>query len=96
LVGMLLIGGIAFTLGNDRFALEDRVRSALVAIAIGLVGYILYTIIAMMITQSGYVADLSDESRWIAPLISLVFAIGGLLVWNLKPGRIFGRKIRVK
>ena len=93
---MLLIGGIAFTLGNDRFALEDRVRSALVAIAIGLVGYILYTVIAMMITQSGYANDLSSESRWIAPLVSLVFAIGGLLVWYLKPGRIFGRKIKVK
>jgi hypothetical protein len=96
LLGMFLIGGIAFTLGNDRFALEDRVRSALVAIAIGLVGYILYTVIAMMLTQAGYTNDMSRESRWIAPLVSLIFAIGGLLVWNLKPGRFLGRKIKVK
>jgi hypothetical protein len=46
-LGSLLIAGIAFTLGEERFPLEERVRSALVTLASGLVGYIFFTIVAM-------------------------------------------------
>jgi hypothetical protein len=47
LLGMVVVAGIAFTLGGDRLQLEERVRSALVAIAFGLVGYVGYTILAL-------------------------------------------------
>jgi beta-N-acetylhexosaminidase len=92
LVGMLVIGGIAFTLGGDRFSLEERVRPALVAVATGLIGYILYTIAAMAFPQSAYLDTLvrrGATGHWVAPLISLLFAIGGMVAWYLKPGRIF-------
>ena len=95
LLGMLLIGGIAFTIGGDRFSLEERVRPALVAIAFGLVGYIVYAIMAMALPQTGYWHDIvvqNTAGHWVAPLISLVFAIGGMIAWYLKPGRIFWKK----
>ncbi len=92
LLGMLIVGGIAFTLGEDRFSLEERVRPALMAIAFGLVGYILYTIVAMAFPASRYVSttvEWSSTGHWVAPLISLLFAIAGVIAWFLKPGRIF-------
>jgi len=95
LLGMLLIGGIAFTLGGDRFALEERVRSALVAIAVGLVGYVVYAIVAMAFPHSSYMVNIVQQnaaSHWVAPLVSVVFAVGGVLVWHLKPGRVFWKK----
>jgi len=27
--------------------------------------------------------------HWVAPLVSLLFAVTGLFVWILKPGRVF-------
>jgi beta-N-acetylhexosaminidase len=93
LLGMMLIGGIAFTLGGERFALEERVRAALVAIAVGLVGYSSYTIMAM--TFPAYIRDIlqgSPVGPWAATLVSLAFAIGGVLIWHLKPGRIFWKR----
>jgi beta-N-acetylhexosaminidase len=92
LLGMILIGIIAFTLGGDRFSLEERIRPALVALALGLVGYICYTIVAMVFPESAYIAALVKRSatgHWVAPLISLLFAIAGMVAWYLKPGRIF-------
>jgi hypothetical protein len=91
LVGMLLIGGIAFTLGGDRFSLEERVRPALFAVAIGLVGYIGYTIYARTYPESSLVMR-GAAGHWVAPLVSLVFAIGAVVAWFLKPGRIFWEK----
>jgi beta-N-acetylhexosaminidase len=88
LVGMVLVGAIAFTLGGDRFSLEERVRPALVAIAIGLVGYIGYAILAIVNPQAGII-DRGATGHWVAPLISLVFAILGVVAWFFKPGRIF-------
>jgi beta-N-acetylhexosaminidase len=97
LLGMMLIGGIAFALGEDRFSLEERVRPALVAIAIGLVGYIVYIIIALSLPRSGYMGTLIErgaQEHWVAPLVSLLFAIAGMIAWYLKPGRIFWTKSR--
>ncbi len=98
LLGMLLIGGIAFTLGGDRFALEERVRSALVAVAFGLVGYIFYTMVARTFPDSAYMSGVVQRGatgHWVAPLVSLVFAIGGVFVWHLKPGRVFWKKASI-
>jgi hypothetical protein len=89
---MVLIGGIAFVLGGDRFSLEERVRPALVAVAAGLVGYIFYIFIAMAFSRSGYVSLIVQQGiagHWVAPLISLLCAIVGMGLWYLKPGRIF-------
>lgn len=95
LLGMVVIAGIAFTLGGDRLSLEERVRSALVAIACGLVGYVGYTILAMAMPRTGFVGSIVDEgavSHWVTPLISLLCAILGTAVWYLKPGRIVGSR----
>lgn len=92
LLGMIVIGGIAFTLGGDRFSLEERVRPALVAIALGLVGYIIYAIIVMISPRFGFlsqIVELGTTGHWVAPLVSLLFAIMGTIAWFLKPGRIF-------
>jgi beta-N-acetylhexosaminidase len=97
LLGMLLIGGIAFTIGGDRFSLEERVRPALVAVALGLVGYIFYAFMAMTSPPNGYMHDIvqrNSSGHWVAPLISLAFAIMGMIAWYLKPGRIFWKKAR--
>jgi hypothetical protein len=88
LIGMMVIGGIAFTLGGDRFSLEERIRPALVAVAMGLVGYIGYTILAMMYPEANVVMR-GATGHWVAPLVSLVFAIIGVFAWFFKPGRIF-------
>jgi len=98
LLGMLLIGGIAFTLGGERFSLEERVRPALVAIAAGLVGYILYVIVAMSSPQAGYLHNIIEQNaagHWVAPLVSLLFAIGGTVAWYLKPGRVFWKEAKL-
>jgi beta-N-acetylhexosaminidase len=92
LLGMLLIGGIAFVLGGDRFSLEERIRPTLVAIAAGLVGYIIYIFMAMTFYRSGFVGTIIEQGmagHWVAPLISLLCAIIGMALWYLKPGRIF-------
>ena len=92
LLGIMVIGGIAFTLGGDRFSLEERVRPALVAIALGLVGYICYTIAAIAFDDSIYMRSLIERNangHWVAPLISLLFAVMGVIAWFLKPGRVF-------
>ena len=92
LLGMLIIGGIAFTLGGDRFSLEERVRPALVAIASGLVGYIIYILIALSFPKAGMVGAIVTQGlvgHWVAPLISLLCAILGTVAWYLKPGRVF-------
>jgi hypothetical protein len=97
LLGMLLIGGIAFSLGEERFSLEERVRPALVAIAFGLVGYVVYTMVALAFPHAEYVDFLVEQGaagHWVAPLVSLLFAIGGMVAWYLKPGRIFWVKTR--
>jgi beta-N-acetylhexosaminidase len=88
LAGMIVIGSIAFTLGGDRFSLEERIRPALVAIAIGLVGYIGYAILAIVNPEASIV-ERGSIGHWVAPLISLVFAILGVTAWFFKPGRIF-------
>ncbi len=93
LLGMLVVGGIGFTLGGDRFSLEERVRPALIAIALGLVGYIGFTIAALTFGDAGYIktlVDYNEAGHWVAPLISLLFAVVGVVAWYLKPGRIFG------
>ena len=94
---MLVIAGIAFTLGGDRFSLEERVRPALVAVATGLVGYILYTMAGIAFPDAAYLDILMKRGltgHWVAPLVSLLFAIGGMVAWYLKPGRIFWSKNR--
>jgi hypothetical protein len=91
-LGASLIALIAFTLGGDRFPLEERVRSALVPLATGLVGYIFFTIFAITFPGSPYIQLLIRQGavgHWVAPLISLLFAVAGLFVWILKPGRVF-------
>jgi beta-N-acetylhexosaminidase len=91
-LGMLIIGGIAFTLGGDRFSLEERIRPALVAVAAGLVGYIVYILIAIAFPKSGFIGGIVEQGmagHWVAPLISLLCAIIGMVAWYLKPGRIF-------
>lgn len=95
LLGMIVIGGIAFTLGSDRLQLEERVRSALVAIASGLVGYVGYTILAMAVPRTGFwgtIIDAGAADHWVTPLVSLLFAIMGTVGWYLKPGRVFGAR----
>jgi beta-N-acetylhexosaminidase len=95
LLGIIVIGGIAFTLGSDRLQLEERVRSALVAIASGLVGYVGYTILAMAAPRTGFwgtIIDIGAADHWITPLVSLLFAIVGTVIWYLKPGRVFGAR----
>ncbi len=92
LVGILLISGIGFALGGDRFSLEERIRPAMVAIALGLVGYISYIFMAMLFPQSSYIGGLIKQGmtgHWVAPLISLLGAIMGVVAWYLKPGRGF-------
>lgn len=96
LMGALAIAGIAFALGEDRFALEERVRGALVALAAGLVGYITFTIVSMAFIEVEFVGNVARESingHWVAPLITIAFAIIGVLIWHLKPGRVFWKKI---
>jgi beta-N-acetylhexosaminidase len=93
-LGALLISIIAFTLGGERFPLEERVRAALVPLAVGLVGYITYTIAGLAFPDSPYMQSLIVQSalgHWVAPLFSILFAVGGLFVWMLKPGRFFWR-----
>lgn len=95
LLGSIVIAGIAFTLGGDRLLLEERVRSALVAIASGLVGYIGYTLLALLSSRSGWfgtIVELGAGGHWVTPLVSLLFAIVGTVIWYLKPGRIYGIK----
>lgn len=95
LLGMLVIAGISFTLGGDRLLLEERVRSALVAIAFGLVGYVIYTIMALAWPRSGFFGSLIQQGatgHWVTPLVSLLCAITGTVIWYLKPGRVFGSK----
>jgi hypothetical protein len=97
LAGMVVIGGIAFTLGGDRFSLEERIRPALVAIATGLVGYIGYILAAMSMPHTGSFGDIIEQGmagHWVAPLISLLCAILGMVIWYLKPGRVFGAKAK--
>ncbi|MCB0208847.1 MAG: hypothetical protein KDJ52_05945 [Anaerolineae bacterium] len=91
----LTIGGIAFTLGGDRFILEERLRGALVALASGLVGYIFFTIIGMAFYKVDFVERFIRQNitdHWVAALFALVFSIVGVLVWHLKPGRVFWKK----
>lgn len=91
----LTIGGIAFTLGGDRFILEERLRGALVAVASGLVGYIFFIIIGITFYELEFVERFIRQNvagHWVAPLFALVFAIIGVLVWHAKPGRVFGKK----
>ena len=60
--------------------------------ALGLVGYITYTIVAMTFPKTSYMASLVERGatgHWVAPLVSLLFAIAGIVAWYLKPGRIF-------
>lgn len=95
LVGVLMIGGIAFTLGGDRFSLEERIRPTLVAVAVGLIGYIIYILVAMSFPRTGYWGVLIEQGmagHWVAPLISLLGAILGMVAWYLKPGRVFWKK----
>lgn len=95
LAGAVVIAGIAFTLGGDRFPLEERVRSALVPVASGLVGYIFYTMAARAFPNSEFMHSLVRQSgagHWAAPLVSVVFAVLGVIIWHLKPGRVFWRK----
>ena len=90
--GILLISGIGFALGGDRFSLEERVRPAMVAIALGLVGYISYIFMAMLVPRTSYLGDLVEQGmrgHWVAPLISLLGAVLGVVAWYLKPGRVF-------
>jgi uncharacterized membrane protein YhhN len=92
---MIVIAGIAFTLGGDRLLLEERVRSALVAIACGLVGYVSYILLAMLLPRLGFIGVIVDEgatSHWVTPIVSLLFTIVGTVIWYLKPGRIRGSK----
>ena len=92
LLGMMMIGGIAFALGGDRFSLEERIRPTLVAIASGLVGYIGYILLALAFPHLGFIETIVDQGgngHWVAPLISLLCAILGMVIWYLKPGRIF-------
>ncbi len=98
LIGMLLVGSIAFVFGEDRFSLEERVRPALVAVALGLVGYIFYTIAGLALPRTGYLGTLVDQGvqgHWVAPLVSLMFSIFGTIAWYLKPGRVFWNKNRL-
>ena len=95
IIGSLTIGGIAFTLGGERFALEERLRGALVALASGLVGYIFFTIIGIAFYEAPLVETLIRQNivgHWVAPLFALVFSIVGVLIWHLKPGRVFWKK----
>lgn len=95
MLGSAVIGGIAFMLGEERFPLEERVRSALVPVASGLVGYIFYTLAARAFPDSPYIQTLVQQSatgHWVAPLVSVLFAVVGIIVWHLKPGRVFWRK----
>ena len=88
----MLISGIGFALGGDRFSLEERVRPAMVAIALGLVGYISYIFMAMLVPRTSYLGDLVEQGmrgHWVAPLISLLGAVLGVVAWYLKPGRVF-------
>jgi beta-N-acetylhexosaminidase len=90
LLAALVIGGIAFTLGGERLWLEERVRSALVALAFGLVGYICYAILVMWPTRPAIfevIATQGASGHWAPPLITLLFAIIGTIGWYLKPGR---------
>jgi hypothetical protein len=92
---MFLVGGIAFLLGGDRFSLEERVRPALVAVAVGLVGYIVYTLLAVAFPHSDYIrviVEQGNSGHWVAPLISLLGAILGMVAWYLKPGRILWKR----
>ncbi|MCB0191722.1 MAG: hypothetical protein KDJ65_07235 [Anaerolineae bacterium] len=91
----LTIGGIAFTLGGERFVLEERLRGALVALASGLVGYIAFTIIGMAFYEIDFVERFIRQNitdHWVAALFALIFSIVGVLVWHLKPGRVFWKK----
>jgi hypothetical protein len=92
LLGSLVIAGIAFTLGGERLLLEERVRSALVAIACGLIGYIAYTLLALLSSPAGWFGTIVDQGtggHWVTPLVSLLFAIVGTVIWYMKPGRIY-------
>lgn len=88
IVGALLIGGVGFVLGGERFSLEERVRPALVALAFALVSYSIYAV-AGIIGYRATLVELGRENRGVAPLISLICAIVSMGVWFLKPGRIF-------
>lgn len=95
ILGSMAIAGIAFTLGGDRFPLEERVRSALVPVASGLVGYIFYTIAARAFPGSEFMQSLVRQNmagHWVVPLVSIIFAVMGVILWHLKPGRVFWKK----
>jgi beta-N-acetylhexosaminidase len=95
ILGITVIAGIAFVLGGDRLSLEERVRSALVAIAAGLVGYVSYTILTLIAPASGLWGTMIQpgaNSYWVTLLVSVLFAIVGTGIWYLKPGRAFGNR----
>ena len=63
-----------------------------VAVAAGLVGYIGYILVAMSVPPTGSVGRIIEQGmagHWVAPLISLLCAILGMVTWYLKPGRVF-------
>ncbi len=93
MMSTLVIAGIAFVIGSERLSLEERVRSALVAVACGLIGYVSYTILALVAPRSGALGAIIDQGaagHWVTPLVSLLFAILGTVIWYLKPGRLLG------
>ncbi len=77
-----LLGGIIFGfLMPTKIPLENRVWPVLIAFAAGLVGYVLYGILAVQWVDTDFVAQFvrsNSRIHWLVPLGTVLFALGSL------------------
>lgn len=80
LIGLATIIALRFTETTD--PIEIRIYPALLVVAVGLVGYVLYGIFAVQLSAVKGVGDLVRQNttlHWVTPFISVLF---GLLGWG--------------
>ncbi len=87
----LLASVITLRFSSPTDPIEVRIHPALLAVAVGLAGYVLYGIFAVQLSAVKNIGDLvrqNTSSHWVTPAVSLFF---GLLGWG---GLYLARRIR--
>ncbi len=96
-VGIMIVGLLGFFGGGARFLLEERIRPFLISLAFGLAGYIFYGFITYWaFPETGYQRIIIEEgikNHWLAPIISTMGSAIAVIIWFLKPGRLFELKL---
>ncbi len=90
LLSIIVLLGVGFVIVHwftaHQLPLADRLYPALVAVAVGLAGYVLYGIFAVQLAEVkllGTWVHQNSHTHWLTPLISLLFAVlgwGGMAV----------------